>query len=39
VSKNELGHSVEKEVTGASEAPVEDRPRQETDLKEPAKDA
>ena len=39
VSKDELGHSIEKEVTGASEDPVEDRPRQETDLKEPAKDA
>lgn len=39
VSKDEPGHSIEKEVAGASEDPVEDRPRQETDLKEPAKDA
>jgi len=39
VSEDELGHAIEKEVTGASEDPVKDRPRQETDLKEPAKDA
>lgn len=39
VSRDEPGHSIEKEVAGASEDPVEDRPRQETDLKEPAKDA
>ena len=39
VSEDKLGHSIEKEVTGASEDPAEDRPRQETDLKEPAKDA
>jgi len=39
VSRDEPGHSIEKEVAGASEDPVEDRPRQETALKEPAKDA
>ena len=39
VPKNELGHSIEKEATGDSEPPVEDKPLQETDLKEPAKDA
>ena len=38
-SEDELGHSIEKEATGTAVDPVEDRPRQETDLKEPAKDA
>lgn len=38
-SKDELEHTVEKDVTGSSEDSVEDKSRQETGLKEPAKDA
>ena len=39
VPENEQRHSVEKETTGASEELIENRPQQETDSKEPAKDA
>ena len=39
VPNNEFGHSIEKDATGASEDPVEDRPQKETDSKEPAKNA
>ena len=38
-SEDELEHTVEKDVTGGSEDSVEDKSRQETGLKEPAKDA
>jgi TatA/E family protein of Tat protein translocase len=39
VSGDELEHTIEQDVTGSSEDPVEDKPEQETGLKEPAKDA
>ncbi len=39
VSEDEPEHTVEKDVTGGSEDSIEDRPRQETGSKEPAKDA
>ena len=39
VSENEPEHTIEKDVTGGAEEPVEDKPRQETASKEPAKDA
>jgi len=38
-SEDELEHTVEKDVTGGSEDSVEDKSRQETGSKEPAKDA
>jgi len=38
-SEDKLEHTSEKDVTGGSEDSVEDKPRQETGLKEPAKDA
>ena len=39
VSGDELEHPFEEDVTPGSEDSVEDKPRQETGLKEPAKDA
>lgn len=39
VPEDDPSHSINKDATGASEEPVEDSPKQETDLKEPAKDA
>ena len=39
VSEDKPEHTVEKDVTGGSEDSIEDRPRQETGSKEPAKDA
>ena len=39
VPENKFGNSTEKDATGASEEPVEDRRKQETDSKAPTKDA
>lgn len=39
VSEDESEHTFKKDVTGGAEGSVEDKPRQETASKEPAKDA